>query len=181
MMNINFPLFFFALLQLALSLFVGVVILFICFRFINRFSKKSLHLERQNNEAFAILVASALFSVGYLMETIIHPLMTTIRLSLNKKTDMLVSIAKSLGYFGVYFVISSIFSFLLVIISYRLFVYITDVFWGLNEMEEIKKNNLSIGIITGVIVIVMAMLCRDGLELLVESIIPFPALNKTYN
>lgn len=174
----NFTFLTFAIIQLVISILLGVAILFICFQFINRYSKKKLHMEDKGNEAFALLVASVLFSVGYLMETIIHPIIKTFRLSLKSQEEVGMVILKSLGYLGIYFVVSSVFAFLIVIISFKLFDYVTDLFWKLDEMKEIKKNNISIGIITAVVIIVMAMLTRDGLELLVEALVPMPEFNR---
>ena len=44
----------------------------------------------------------------------------------------------------------------------------------INEFEEIKKDNVSISIITAVIVIVMTLLVKDSIYLVLESFIPYP-------
>ncbi|HOO10790.1 MAG TPA: DUF350 domain-containing protein, partial [Cyclobacteriaceae bacterium] len=45
----------------------------------------------------------------------------------------------------------------------------------LDEFAELKNNNLGVALIVGTIIIVLTLLTRDGVNLLMESQIPYPA------
>ncbi|MEM6299434.1 MAG: DUF350 domain-containing protein, partial [Bacteroidota bacterium] len=56
------------------------------------------------------------------------------------------------------------------VISIKLYVYLTH----FDEFEEIRQNNIAIGILTGVIMIVISMFVKDSVIQLMESLVPYP-------
>jgi len=71
------------------------------------------------------------------------------------------------------FFCKSLFAFL----AFLFFTLFIGSFFGgyttLNEFEEIKNNNLGIAIVLSSIVITLSLLSHSGVELLLESIVPY--------
>jgi uncharacterized membrane protein YjfL (UPF0719 family) len=44
----------------------------------------------------------------------------------------------------------------------------------IKELEEISKDNKAVGLMTGVIIIVIALFVKDSTILLLDSFIPYP-------
>jgi uncharacterized membrane protein YjfL (UPF0719 family) len=72
-----------------------------------------------------------------------------------------------------YFILAFIFSFLVVVVSFFLFTLFTR---KIDEIKEIRENNIGIAIIIAVVIVTMGVIVGNGFTLLTESIIPFPAL-----
>jgi uncharacterized membrane protein YjfL (UPF0719 family) len=154
---LNTKLFFLALLELSLSLVIGVFILYVSYLVISRFIQSRFHIE-QNNVAYAVLTAAILFSVGLIISGTIQPILSAVRVLNDTQSPTLtiaLEVALVTNLSGLY-----------------LFMSLTKV----DEFEEIRKNNLAVGIISGTIVVIVAIFVRDSVGLLLESIIPYPKL-----
>jgi hypothetical protein len=175
-MNTN--LFKMALVEIGFSLLIGLLMLFISFSLITVFAKRKYGITYYNT-SFAVLKASILFSVGFLMHSVIEPLNYAFRIivSDNNQTDFGIILSLA-GTAGLYFLIGGIYSVVVVVISLKVFTWLTTVFNDISELEEIRKDNLSVGIITGAVVIVMALLLKNGLVVLLESLTYLPELTK---
>ena len=163
-----------SLFYIGVGLIFGVVILFLCFKFISFWMRKRYGLKEYNT-SLSILVGSILFSVGYFMKSAVGPVIDTFRTLMREDEQLFTIIVKCGGYMLLYFLISSVFSFIVITVSIFLFTLFTR---NIKEMEEIKNNNIGIGIILGVVIIVLSLLVGDGFIQLTESIIPFPSLPK---
>jgi uncharacterized membrane protein YjfL (UPF0719 family) len=170
----NAKLLIISLFQVGAGLILGTVILFISFKLISAWARKVYKLE-QYNTSFAVLIGGILLSVGYFIKSIVEPLITTFRYLINNQEQLGLAIGIGIIYILIYFSLAFVFSFAVVIISFFLFTLFTR---KLNEMEEIKNNNIAIGIILAVVIIVIALIVGDGFTLLTESLIPFPKLPK---
>jgi uncharacterized membrane protein YjfL (UPF0719 family) len=74
--------------------------------------------------------------------------------------------------------IAAIYAGLTIIISLKAYTYLSTKFLHIVEIEEIRNNNLAVGLITGIFVIIMSILLKQGLALLIESLIPIPEFPK---
>ncbi len=167
-----------ALVEIGFSLLIGMLILFISFSLITVFAKRKYGIGYYNT-TFAILKACILFSVGFLMHSVIEPLNYAFRVIVSDGGSSGIGLLLSLaGAAGLYFIIGGLYSIIVVLISLKIFTWLTSFFNKISESEEIKKDNLSIGIVTGAVVIVMALLLKNGLVLLLESMTYLPELTK---
>ena len=114
-----------------------------------------------------------LFTVGYFITSIVEPLITTFRMLLKNYSNIGMVIGIGCLYMLGYFLLAFIFSFVVVAVSFFLFTLFTR---DIDEIIEIKNDNIGIAIIIAVVIIVMAIIVGNGFILLTESIIPFPAL-----
>tara|TARA_Y100001954_G_scaffold203703_1_gene224555 strand:- start:1783 stop:1947 length:165 start_codon:yes stop_codon:yes gene_type:complete len=46
----------------------------------------------------------------------------------------------------------------------------------LNEFEEIKKDNIAVAIISGVIIISVSVMLKDSLYFLLDTFVPYPEI-----
>jgi uncharacterized membrane protein YjfL (UPF0719 family) len=168
----NTRLVYLASAQLILALILAILVTFFSYKIFRYFLVKRYQIQ-MDNFAFALLSSSILFSVGYIISGTLQPAMNVIRI-LGQQTKSTVELfLESVRYIslfvGIGFVISSIITLL------GLFIF-TQLTRNINEFEEISKDNKAVGLITGVIIIVIAMFVKDSTVLLLESFIPYPKL-----
>ena len=47
----------------------------------------------------------------------------------------------------------------------------------LDELKEIKENNIAVGLLLGIIIVSMALLLEPGIVTVLDSLIPFPQVS----
>jgi uncharacterized membrane protein YjfL (UPF0719 family) len=162
--------FFLALFQLGLSLILAVLVAFITFKIFRYFLVKKYKIEL-DNVAFAILSASILFSVGYILSSIVQPTLNAIRTLGESSKSSMEFMSKSTQYTLLFVGVGFLVAFVVIILGLYLFTLLTR---NINEFEEIGKNNIAVGILTGVIIIVIAIFVKDSVGFLLESLSPYP-------
>jgi len=171
---INLTAALFSVFQIATGLVFGTGVLFLTFKFFLFWANKRYGIK-SFNLSLSILIASILFSVGLLLQATISPAILTIQ-NINRQTrDLGVTFLWGTLYMLIYFFLAAIFSFCVVFIAFFLFTVLTR---NINEMDEIKHDNLAVSIILGVVIIVMALLVHSGFSQLVDAIIPVPELGR---
>ena len=171
-MNTN--LLFISLFQIGAGLVLGTTLLFVAFKLMSSWLKKSHKIDTHNTST-GLLIGSVLFSVGYFITSIVEPLITTFRMLMKNYANIGIVIGIGCLYMLGYFLLSFVFSFIVVVVSFFLFTLFTR---DIDEISEIKNNNIGIAIIIAVVIVAMAIIVGNGFTLLTESIIPFPALPK---
>ena len=56
----------------------------------------------------------------------------------------------------------------------QIFIWLTK---DLDELKEIKENNTAVGIFLGIIIVSMALLLQQGVDTILNSLIPFPPVS----
>lgn len=159
-----------AIIQLFGSIVVGVVVLYITYRLVHKLVSRKHPLE-SNNLAFAIFVGAIMFSVGFLVSSVIQPLLSTFR-SINSASADAWSVAFLFTrYLFLFVMISSVIALVVNLISTSLFNLFTT---RVNELEEISKGNTSVAIVLAVIILIITLFARQSVVLLLESIVPYP-------
>ena len=168
----NSKIFYIALLEFTLSFTIGLVVLFVTFKLINKFIIKK-HNVPYRNIAFGIVCAGIFISVSYLISSVKEVLVETIRVLQSMPGMQENLFLESSKYFLLYFVISLIVIGLTNVSSIGLFTIMTK---GINEIDEIKKENIAVSIITATLMICISMMVKDSLVLMLQSFIPYPDL-----
>ena len=75
-------------------------------------------------------------------------------------------------YLLLFFGIATVIAFLVNLIGIGTFIRLTRV----KELEEIRRNNVSVAIVTGAIIVVITFFVRDGVVFLLESLVPYPEM-----
>lgn len=75
-----------------------------------------------------------------------------------------------LGYGAIYIAPSYVAGVVVSILGISIYTWITPI----DEFEEVRNDNLGVALIVGTIIIVITLLTRDGVNLLLESQVPYP-------
>lgn len=169
----NNELFFYGILHLGLSLFLSIFALYFTFTIITKYLRRKYEFS-YDNIAFALFVGAIIFSAGYLLSSVTQPIMSTIRV-LRSHHDATSNIyMDSAKYIGLFLFIGASGAAVINFVSVSLFMFLTK---QINEFEELKKNNIAIGIITSIIIITVSLIAKDSLISIMEAFVPFPQVN----
>jgi uncharacterized membrane protein YjfL (UPF0719 family) len=158
-----------AVIEILSAISIGVFILALTYQLLKFIGRKKFDIQT-SNLATSIFVASVLFSVGYMVSSVIDPLTSLFRL-LAAKDNSVGSLALSfVGTGAFYIAVAFIAGVIICFLSVILYTWITP----LDEFAEIRNNNVGVALIVGTITITLALLTKDGVGLLIESFIPYP-------
>ena len=166
----NFSTGFLAIIEILSSISIGIFILVLTYKIMEWVGKKYYGIESYNL-AYSIFNAAVIISVGIMISGIIQPLLSSFRLLSKDSTGFLVAF-KYIGIGGIYIAIAYSATILIGLLSTYLYSKITPI----NEFEEIKNNNVGVSIVISAILITLIILSKEGVVLLIESIVPYPEL-----
>jgi len=172
----NTELFYYAIAEIGISIFIGISLLFFTYKLIDKFIKRKFDIKL-DNISYSIFSSSILFSVAYLISGIKAPILTSLRLiSENPKYDGTL-LLDGLKYTLLFLLIVVIAIAFINFLSVKLFTLMTK---SINEFEEISKNNIAVSILTATIIISISLLVKDSLYLLLESFVPYPDIPRIF-
>lgn len=164
--------FFLSIIYLAISLVLGLLVTFITSRLFTRFIRRKYQIT-PNNTSFAFLLAAVIFSVGYIISGVLDPIYKMINVIRLIDTDTASMFFDVLKYGIVFIVIGYIVAFLIIILAMYLFNLINT---EIDELEEISKDNVAVGILVGTIIIVITLFVKTSIIFFLENLIPHPEL-----
>lgn len=168
----NTSLFALALLELALSLTIGVFIMYISIRFLKGRYRKYVDIT-DHNTAFHIVLGASVFSIGYLLTGCTQPITNCLRMLNKTQSDTMHIVLQSVKYILLFLVTGFALGLLVNWLTIWLYGALTR---DIDELKEIDKGNISTAILLSVIVVVITLFVREGYVLLLESMIPYPKL-----
>ena len=160
-----------AIIEILSALSMGVGIMATTYLLLKYIGKKRYDIN-QNNQAFGIFMASILFSVGYLVSSVIHPLLSLFRILSTKDSSTVHLLFSFIGYGAIYIFMAYITGLLVCWLGIVIYNYITPI----DEIQELKNNNIAVALVVGSIIITLSLMTHDGVELLIESFIPYPEM-----
>jgi uncharacterized membrane protein YjfL (UPF0719 family) len=160
-----------AIIEIISSLSIGVLILFFTYKILEYVGTKKYGIEK-NNLAYSIFMASVLFAVGYMVSSVIQPIISSFRILSNTTEGTGALIMTFMAYGSLYVVIAFISGISVSFIGATFYTYLTP----LDEFKEIKNNNVGVAIIVSIIIVTLVLMSKSGITLLIESIIPYPDL-----
>ena len=169
--------FYYGLLELGISILLGVLVLYISYRVVDKLIRKKYNIEI-NNTAYAIFCSSVLFSVAYLISGVKAPILNSVRMIQDQANYDGIILLDGLKYTGIFLAIILIVITLVNLLSILLFTLMTK---NINEFEEIKKNNIAVSIITAIVIVSISLLTKDSLYLILESFVPYPEIPNFLN
>jgi len=160
--------------QLGLSFVLGLLITFGGFKMLDLLTRDLDELEelKKNNTAVGILMGSMLLSTGLICVEALDPASSTLQSTLFAgmgPAAVLKTLARTLAYF---LLVLSL-AVLCVSFSARIFFWLTR---NLDEMAEIKNNNVAVAITLGAVLVVMGLFLSHGVSGLLQALVPSPAL-----
>tara|TARA_B110000003_G_scaffold234459_1_gene238180 strand:- start:129 stop:650 length:522 start_codon:yes stop_codon:yes gene_type:complete len=172
----NTELFYYSLVEIGISIVIGVSLLYFTYRVINKLVMKKFDIN-SDNVSFSIFTSSILFSVAYLISGIKSPILNSLKMLSNNPEYEGSLILDGFKYSGLFLSLIIITITLVIFISIKLFTYMTK---NINEFQEIKKNNLAVAILTATIIISISLLVKESLYLLLETFVPYPDVPKIF-
>ena len=166
----NTEVFYYSIIEIVISLFFGVLLLYLTYKVIDKLVRRKLEISL-DNISFSIFASSILFSVAYLISGIKSPMLNSLKMLGDNPEYEGSLILDGFKYSGLFLSLMIISIGLVIFISIKLFTYMTA---NIDEFKEIQKNNIAVAILTATIVISISMLIKESLYLLLESFVPYP-------
>jgi hypothetical protein len=160
--------------ELLLSVFIGVITVYLTKVLIMRFYlRKTGEHDPYKNLSFMIFLSGTVFSVSFITYGIMDPMTATFKVLEDSGIMGWELIYSCTEYVGIFLLMAYIFSTLVILISYQLFSFLTT---NLNEYEEIRDNNVGVALLVVVLTIVTALFAKAPFIVYLESFIPYPDL-----
>ncbi|MBN2444153.1 MAG: DUF350 domain-containing protein [Spirochaetales bacterium] len=121
---------------------------------------------KNNNIAVALLVSSFIFGIMILINAALDPSYALIRTIINAKTITFALVAFSLLRIISFFIGAGVLALIMLVAALFFFMFLTR---KINEQEELKKNNIAIGLVTALFVIVLALLMEHSISVLLSG------------
>jgi len=166
-MNIKISLL--GLIEILSALSIGIFILAITYQAVRLYGRKRYDIQ-PGNLAYSIFTASVLFSIGYIMSGVIQPLISLFRLLAARENDSINLALSFIGTGAIYIALSFAAGVVIVTAAIAIYTFLTPI----DEFKELKNNNVGVAVIVGTIIITLSLMTRDGVSLLIESLIPYP-------
>lgn len=161
-----------ALVQLTLAIVLGVSVLFGTYRLV-RWGVYRGQPAPAPQLAFSLFAGTIMFSVGYLVSSVITPLFSTfhsLSAGASHPWDLILDFAR---YLVLFLFISSVVALLVNLLGTFLFTRLTR---DIDELQAIRDNNVAVALVTGVLILVITLFARESVVFLLESIVPYPAM-----
>lgn len=164
------------LLQLLLSLVIGVFFIYAAVRVFQKLTRGINETEelKKNNIAVGILNAAIAFSIIIIvknsMESSITIFSNTLR---NPDAEFLTYLKTALLMLG-HIILAGIIAIAIIYTALRIFMHLTK---DLDELGEIKENNIAVSIFLSVIIVTLALLFEPGIRTILDALIPFPQVS----
>jgi uncharacterized membrane protein YjfL (UPF0719 family) len=156
------------LIQALLAFLIGMASLFTIYKVLGAYLKKQFEVT-ELNLALSIFQTGILLSTANLLSTIVSPAMNALRY-LTQDAISVMTIASSGVYIISFLIIGLVSSLLVTWGGVALFFQITKV----DEIEELKKDNIPTALITAAFVLGISIVLRDYVGHLCESLVPYP-------
>lgn len=176
-MKIDLMVVFFGLIQLALSLFIGIFFIFAAYR-IFKFMTKNIDDEKElkgNNIALSVFMAGTIFAVVWISRFSVESGMDGIAMIVKQRSSPFLSnLLIVFGLFIIQILISGLIAFTCIWIAIFIFMKLTK---KIDEMKEIKNNNIAVSIIYAIIIIGISIFIAPAISVIMNGLIPYPVFN----
>ena len=162
--------FTYALTELFLSVILGITLLYLTYKSLHKFFQKKYKIK-DYNLSFSIVISSILLSVAYLISDIKSPILNSIKMVSSQADYQGSIIFDGFKYTFLFLFIVIVAISIIIFISIWLFTLMTK---NIDEFKEIKKNNISIGLLLGVIIFSISLMVKESLYFLIETFVPYP-------
>ena len=172
----NSKVLFMGLIDIFISMLFTVFVIWISYKIIHKLIFRNDN-DNPKNVSVAILLSSILLSMGILIQETADPIMNVFRLLTTQDLSYQAIFFKLLKVMMIYLGMAIFFGFIVNAIGILLFTVLTR---NVNEWKEIRENNISVALITAVMIIVLTLAIKDGLGLIFESWVPYPTTPRFY-
>lgn len=159
-----------AIVEILSAVSMGMFILAATYQILKLYGKRKYDIQH-TNLAYGIFIATVLFSVGYMMSSVIDPLLSLFRILANDGRSTFDLMLTFLLYGGLYIGAGYTLAVIICWLGIQLYTFITPI----DEFVELKNNNVSVALVVASILITLSLLSHDGIALFIESFVPYPS------
>lgn len=172
----NYKVLTLGLIELALSIVVGICILWATYKIIKYLVAPTMEIK-PTNTAFAIFASAILLSVGLIMAESITPVMNAYRVEVQQSKSIQLAAFHFIKILGWYVFIGLVIAGIINTVGIWLYNLLTP---EVDEITEIRNGNMATAIITAVIIIVITLMAKNSLSIIFESFIAYPDTPRFY-
>lgn len=162
--------------QVLLSLIIAVTLVYLSSKIFRRLITGINEADelRKNNVSVAILNGSIILALILVVKKSIESAITIFGNALrNPDADLTSYLQSALIMIG-HIILGGMIAFTTIYTALQIFMWLTK---DLDELKEIKENNIAVGILLGIIIVSMALLLQPGVDTILNSLIPFPPVS----
>jgi len=162
--------------ELLLALIFGLLTIYLCIRVINTLILKIdfFRLVREGNIAVALFEGVLVLCALILVENSILPAVDALRTMVLATGGFHVNMLLiSFGYFMLFYIISLAFSLILLSVCFYVFIKATK---DVDELKEIKNNNIAVTLVISVVMVGITMFIRPSFNNFIGSLINYNKL-----
>lgn len=169
-------LFITGIVQIALSLIIGVFFIFAATKIFQNLVKGIDENEelKNNNVAVAILNGAIVISLILVVQNSVESAIIIFGNTLRNPDAEILTYLQSALIMLLHIILSGFIAFIAIYIAMHIFLWLTK---DLDELKEIKGNNIAVSILLGIIIISIALLLQPGIKTILDSLIPFPPVS----
>ena len=158
--------------ELIISILIGVTLLYITYKIMDRFIRNKYKMGIDNT-SYAIFSGSVLFSVGYMITGVKDPILNSLQLLESQIGYEGSPIFDAIKYSALFIGLIVLITALINVIAISLFMIMTA---KVDELSEMKRKNVSVSIITAVIIISISLMVKDSVYLILKAFVPYPEM-----
>jgi uncharacterized membrane protein YjfL (UPF0719 family) len=164
------------IVQVAISLLIAIFLIFTASKIFRSMISGINETEelKKNNVAVAILNGSIVLALILVIKKSIESAITIFANTLRNPDAVISSYLESALIMLGHILLGGIIGFTSIYAALQIFIWLTK---DLDELKEIKENNTSVGIFLGIIIVSMALLLQQGVDTILNSLIPFPPVS----
>jgi len=164
------------IVQVFLSLLIAVTLVYLSSKIFRKMITGINETEelKKNNVAVAILNGSIVLALVIVVKKSIESSITIFGNTLRNPEAVLSSYLNSALIMLGHILLGGIIAFTSIYTALQIFIWLTK---DLDELKEIKENNTAVGILLGIIIVAMALLLQQGVDTILNSLIPFPPVS----
>lgn len=164
--------------EVIISMACGMLTLYVSLRIIGRTLLRTADgsLLQEANTAASLFAAMMILAELLIVRQSILPAVDALRamVAANHQLTALM-VATSLGYFLAFYVISLVVSLTCLYLSIMIYIKATT---KMDELEELRRNNLSVAVLMSAVVIGMALFIQSPVERLIGSLVNYEAIGR---
>ena len=169
-------LFISGLVQIALSLVIGVLFIYAASRVFRKMIKGIKETEelKNNNIAVAILNGAIIIALILVVRSSIESAITIFGNTLRNPDAVVSAYFQTALIMLLHIIIAGLVAFSAIYFAMYFFMWLTK---DLDELAEIKNNNIAVSLLLGIIIISIALLLQPGITTILDSLIPYPPVS----
>ena len=160
------------IVHLVLSFLLALIATFGSFRIFDKLTRDIDEVAelKANNVAVGITMGGMLLSSAIIMKTVSRPAISTLQVYLYEGITGL-GVLKTIGFLAAYIAGAMVLAIAGVWTAVWCFMALTT---KIDELAEIKKNNVAVAILLAVVLVIMGLFLADGISSFLKAVIPFP-------